>query len=844
MTRLAPFTGGLVLATALAILLATPAVGAILPAGFHDSIAFEEIPEPTAVSFAPDGRVFVAEKSGKILVYSGLGDEDPETFADLRTEVYDPGDRGLLGLALDPEFGPARPYVYVLYTYDHILGEATPPPRWGLPNQEGDGCAEPKGADTCLVSGRLSRLTANENVAVAEKPLVEDWCQQFSSHSVGDIQFGSDGSLYASGGDGANFNSPDYGQWGAPPNPCGDPPEEGGALRSQDIRTPADPLGLNGSVIRVDRDTGQGLPGNPLFASANANARRIIGYGFRNPFRMAISPEGDDLYVANVGWARYEEIDRLATGSGQLYNSGWPCFEGVGPEPVYAGLGLPLCESLDEGPGGASPPLFTYSHDTPVIPEDRCDQDAGAALTGIRFYEGGSYPAAYDGALVFADSIRGCIYVMFPGDDGRPDPLTTTTFVSGAGLYPGVDIEVGPGGDLFYVKLYGDEEQGSIHRISYDPNSPVARLNADPRWGAEDPLEVHLDASESTDPQGELLEFEWDLDDNGSFETAGGPQITEEFSGDENQEIAVRVTDETDASSVARITIYPGDTPPQPQILAPISSLKWRVGEEIDFDGSAADDQDGDLSGSSLYWTTRLLHCPAACHAHPLRVFPAVGSGSFLAPDHEFPAHIEIILTATDSRGLAATDSVTIDPSEVDLGIASDPPGVELTAGPVSGATPFPVHVIEGSSVFLSAPETATLSGQEYEWTGWSDGGGRTHTVVADHPGTYTALYEPAGRRRDENKPSERLVPAAVAPETLLGKRPAKRTGRSTARFTFSSDPSGASFECRIDRGPFRPCRSPRTYAHLRPAGTDSAFSRSICAARPIPPPPYSGGGS
>src|SRR5207244_10321158 len=123
-------------------------------------------------------------------------------------------------------------------------------------------------------------------------------------HSIGSVVFGPDGNLYVSGGEGANFNAVDYGQFGGssgspiPANPCGDPPgapmtpptAEGGALRSQDTRTTGDPAGLNGSIIRIDPNTGAGVAGNPFAASADANARRIIGYGLRNPFRFTFRP--------------------------------------------------------------------------------------------------------------------------------------------------------------------------------------------------------------------------------------------------------------------------------------------------------------------------------------------------------------------------------------------------------------------------------------------------------------------------------------------------------------------------------------------------------------------------
>ena len=84
---------------------------------------------------------------------------------------------------------------------------------------------------------------------------------QFGSHSIGYFGFGPDGALYASGGEGASFNDVDRGQFGG--NPCDDPPLEGGMLRSQDVRTTDDPTTLDGTVIRIDPDTGVAWPTNP-----------------------------------------------------------------------------------------------------------------------------------------------------------------------------------------------------------------------------------------------------------------------------------------------------------------------------------------------------------------------------------------------------------------------------------------------------------------------------------------------------------------------------------------------------------------------------------------------------
>jgi glucose/arabinose dehydrogenase len=812
------------------------AAGALtLPSGFQETeVPFEGLSpgqgleEPTAFRFAPDGKVFVAEKSGKILVYDSLADHTPTLFADLRTEVYNANDRGLLGLALDPQFSPAHPYVYVLYAYDHQLGEVAPPPRWGKPGEDGDGCPDPPGANTdgCVISGRLSRLTADfaTDKSINEEPLVTDWCQQFSSHSVGDLQFDSEGNLWASGGEGASFESADWGQFGDPVNPCDDPPvgiggveeppppgSEGGALRSQN------PKKLNGSLIRINPETGEGVAGNPLATSLNANERRIVGKGFRNPFRFAIDPTTNEVYVDNVGSSLYEEIDRFTPSSSTVYNSGWPCYEGPGKRELYEFLGFEVCKRLYDTAGSTSPPFFYYPHEAGVTPEDPCPYEPGSAISGLAFYEGGSYPAEYDGALFFADAVRGCIYAMRADDDG-PDPSMVKPFLTEGGLYPGVDIEVGPEGDLYYANLYGDGfGPGAIHRISYDADAPQARIEATTPTAGPVDLHVGFNAGKSTDPQGEELKYEWDLNGDGVFGAPTSSSTETETYSDpsENKTAAVRVSDQTGHSSVAQLTVYPGDTLPVPEIGSPPASLEWRVGQSIHFSGSAVDSK-GTVPPARLYWRSRLLHCPGgpdSCHSHPLQVFPAVASGDLVAPSHDFPSYIELTLTATDSRGLSASKTVKLTPREADLAFVSEPAGITLTAGLLTQPAPFPLPAIEDSHVTISAPLTATLGGTTYTWSRWSDGGARTHTIVASGSGTYKAIYSGGeGQRPNPPPPARPEVSAAV-----LHKHPPKRTRSRTARFSFGSRGDDDRFECKLDKGHFQTCHSPKIYKHLKP---------------------------
>jgi glucose/arabinose dehydrogenase len=336
---------------------------------FKDSITISGLKNPTAVRFSPDGRVFVAEKSGLIKVFDSLSDPEPVIFADLRTNVHNNSDRGLLGLALDPNF-PSTPYVYVFYTHDAEIGGTAP--RWGSAGAESDPCPDIDNVG-CVASGRLSRLQASGNVMTGtEKVLIEDWFIQYASHSIGTVFFGPDGALYAGGGDGASYNFVDYGQTGSPLNPAGDPPvgigqlqrpptAEGGSLRSQDLRTTTgrDPVTLDGTLIRVDPATGNALPGNPLFNSSDPNARRIIAYGFRNPFRVTLRPGTSEIWLADVGWDEWEEINRIISPLvGGVKNFGWPCYEGPARQPAYAATNLNICNQLYNEPTAVTHPYY------------------------------------------------------------------------------------------------------------------------------------------------------------------------------------------------------------------------------------------------------------------------------------------------------------------------------------------------------------------------------------------------------------------------------------------------------------------------------------------------------
>ena len=711
--------------------------------GFQEEVALEGLELPTAVRFAADGRVFVAEKRGIVKVFDSLGDPTPATFADLRTKVFNNSDRGLLGLALDPSF-PSRPYVYVAYHHDALPGGSAP--RYGSPGADSDPC--PDAGQSCPSDGRVSRLTAAGNQMTAEKVLVDDYCFQYDSHSVGHLAFGPGGALYASAGDGSSYWFADYGQVG---NPCGDPPgppgadlnapgAEGGSLRSQDLRTPADPAGLNGAIIRIHPDTGEALTDNPLAASPDPNARRIVAYGLRNPYRFALRPGTGEVWTGDVGWGEWEEVNRIANPTGApVENLGWPCYQGGARDPGYESAGLDLCLGLYGAPGAALAPTYAYRHADAVVAGEGCGSGS-SAIAGLAFKPTGvgNYPSAYDGALFFSDYARGCIWAVKAGAGGLPDPARIETFQQAS--YP-VDLVFGPGGDLFYSSI----ATGTIRRIRYFTGNtpPSADAQATPTYGAP-PLNVTFDATGSSDRDEEPLSYAWDLDDDGQFDDSTAARPARTFTQAGSHRVTLQVTDGSAASDTDSITISVGNTPPNVTLEDPSPSQTWRVGQRLDFAGSAFDTQDGVLPASAYDWEVNLQHCHAAddCHAHFLQTFQNVAAGSFLAPDHEYPSYLELKVTATDSGGLSDSESVRLEPRTVTLRFETTPSGLELALNAESAAAPFTRTVIEGSMNSISAPTPQTLLGLSWAFESWSDGGDASHNLTANAGATYRAQFE------------------------------------------------------------------------------------------------------
>ena len=230
-----------------------------------------------------------------------------------------------------------------------------------------------------------------------EQVLVEDWCQQYPEPLVGTVAFGRDGALYASGGDGASFNFADYGQDGAPVNPCGDPPggvgatltpptAEGGALRSQDLRTAGDPVepGRHGHPRRPRhrrRAAGQPARRAAPTPTRGASSPTACATPSASPCDPAPTSSGSATSAGTTG----RRSTGIAARPTPVENFGWPCYEGVGPpgrlrrrEPQH------LREPLRAPAGAVTAPYFTYHHNGRVVPSETCPTGS-SSVAGLAF---------------------------------------------------------------------------------------------------------------------------------------------------------------------------------------------------------------------------------------------------------------------------------------------------------------------------------------------------------------------------------------------------------------------------------------------------------------------------
>ncbi|HEX6226657.1 MAG TPA: PQQ-dependent sugar dehydrogenase [Chryseolinea sp.] len=251
--------------------------GQVFPADFARVLVTNGLLNPTAMAFAPDGRIFVAEQAGKLRVIKNNA-LVPTAFMQL--SVNSSGERGLIGIALDPDFATNN-YLYVYYT-----------------------------VPTAPIHNRISRFTANGDVVVpgSESIVLElDPLSGATNHNGGAIHFGKDGKLYVAIGENANTS------------------------HAQNLDT------YHGKLLRINKD-GSVPAGNP-YATGSEQRKRIWAHGLRNPYTFSVHPETGRILVNDVGQGSWEEVNDATTGG---KNFGWPTTEGTFNQATYPNFANPV----------------------------------------------------------------------------------------------------------------------------------------------------------------------------------------------------------------------------------------------------------------------------------------------------------------------------------------------------------------------------------------------------------------------------------------------------------------------------------------------------------------------
>ena len=376
-----------------------------------------ELTRPVGAQFSHEGSpyLYVYTRDGLIKRFNKDNpDSPPEVWFDLPENVFLRSEGGLLGLAFHPDF-PENPSFFVNFTHE----------------------------DNGQYKTRISRFQApNEEADHNSQQIILEFDQPASNHNGGSLEFGADGYLYISSGDGGGSGSRDNSQ---------------------------DTMNLLGAILRIDINTDEGYlipPDNP-FVNNTDGLDEIYAWGLRNPWRMSFDRETDQLWVADVGPRSWEIIHIVEKGK----NYGWP---------IVAGS---HCERSGCDKTGLEMPVFEYEHGA---------DDTGSSITGGYVYRGTANPSLY-GKYVYGDFISGRIWAL-EIDHETWEVLSNTELINTDLLIPSFGID---SDNEIYVIGWGSESRifrfvPELTQASLSLNELEGSDSIQLSWDVSSNLEIEL----------------------------------------------------------------------------------------------------------------------------------------------------------------------------------------------------------------------------------------------------------------------------------------------------------------------------------------------------------------
>ncbi len=680
-----------------------------LPPGFADEIVIDGLGPPRAFVFASDGRIFVTEvgsstsddiNQASIRVFKN-GQVLPERA--ITFSVCGDGERGLLGLELDPGFSN-NGYIYVFYTRQSETGPSCAYDTYT------NGQPGPR--------NRISRvkMVGDTIDPDSERILIDNIASDAGIHNAGDMHFGSDGYLYIATGD--------------------------GRINSLSPRTNT----LNGKILRIkplpDDAGGYVTSGNPFDAVTGAQTcgtrtppfgstpcKEVYAYGLRNPWRFAVQLERGDIFIGDVGGGEFEEVNHLVPGA----NYGWPACEGP--------CELPTSEFAD--------PLYAYAHSPGGTSVD-------SAVTGGSFYTGSvpitnSYPSEYLNNYFVVDGYQGFIRRLVYNSGTATWTPATPDFATSANDIIG--LKAGLDGNLHYLTFGANTSQ--LRRIRYVGGvnlAPVAQVSANPINSPQLGTIYTFSGAGSSDPDNNLpLTYSWDFGD-GTTDTTTSPTIMHQYTSPGAKTVTLVVKDSgspRSTSAAATTQVFPGNAAPAASIAVTNTTdgrrSLYHMGDTWRFGvGNLSDDEA--LPSNALRWSVIFHH---DTHTHPFLSNITGSNGQFTISqlgETDPDVWYEVLLQVTDKQGQTVAFGHNVFPEITNVSLLSRPSGAKLQIDNQALTAPAAITRVVGINVTVGVAEAAQLlPGGLYQFANWSNGGDRLQSFPLSPGYSLTATFTKIG---------------------------------------------------------------------------------------------------
>ena len=667
------------------------------PDSSFEKVTLNDLPgEPMDLAVLPDGRVLHTTRPGEVWLHN------PETGLNTvaaEFDVYQHDEEGLQSIALDPNFKKTkRVYVYYSPPLDTPVDDPTTAANEGDAPEFGTEADWERFRGVIRLSTfkwKKSKLRMSSERKIMDVPVDRGVC----CHVGGDIVFDSAGNLILSTGDDTNpFESDGF-------TPIDERPNRNPAYDAQ--RTAANTNDLRGKILRITpnaRKGGYTIPDGNLFAEGTEGTRpEIYAMGFRNPFRIEINRETDEIYVGDYSPdSPVADPARGPAGHGKWTivrepgNYGWPyCATAELPYVDYdfatqeSGAEFDCANPVNESPHNTGltelPPVvqpdvwysFGPSAEFPELGGGGIGPMAGPAYDFDRNLAKGrnsvAWPEYYDGVPLFYEWTRDYIKEFRLNDAGEVAEINPVLDGVGpahgdeATLDNGMDLEFGPDGALYTLE-YGDgffseNPDAQLARIDYigpDGNhAPQVEIAADPDSAFEPPLTVQFSSAGTSDPDGDEISYEWRLQGKRKVDsTDPNPEFT--YTEEGVYLATLKVTDEHGRSASSHVRIVVGNQDPVVEFVQPQEGQPFEFGDAVDYEVAIEDEEEIDCSQVLVHYIVGHDQ-----HGHPQSTTSGcTGTIQTSLPQGHEPGEVSAVFVAvyTDPGGLDGSAQVVLEP--------------------------------------------------------------------------------------------------------------------------------------------------------------------------------------